>query len=148
MKRSDTRDAILLPVAPGMQRRTILFLSLAMALLVFAAVAWWLGDHEPPDPPENGGGVVHTQPPQPTGRPTGLPDRPPATAGMPRVAVTVTAGEKLVAPPPVRVQAVRAGDGAELPTVLLAGAGAGFDTSPHAAGAALCEIGAEGARVL
>ena len=131
-----------------MQRRTILFLSLALVAFASAGAAWWLGNGEaPPVPPLTGGAGPE---PLPGKTPTpAVPPEPRAVAnGTPRVRVEVVAGEKLVPPPPLRVQAVRAGDDVELPTVLLAGAGAGFDTSPHVAGAALCEIGTDGGRVL
>lgn len=120
-----------------MQRRTVLFLSLAAGLaIVVVAVSMW-PDGGPPD-------VPHV-PPQPAAPDTAVPaprhqDPAPAPAGAPLVRVEVTSRERYVPPSPLRVQAVRAGDRVELPTTLLAGAGAGFDAAPTAAGAALVRV--------
>lgn len=128
-----------------MHRRTLLFFSLT-AVVAMASALWWLSSDSGAQTLQPGGGTGLQAPaPEPPRRAAPPPISSP---GTPRVRVEVIAKEKFVPPPPTRVQAVRAGDGVELPTALLAGAGAGFDVSPHVAGIALCAIHIEGARVL
>lgn len=123
-----------------MQRRTVLFLSLAAGLALIVAFLLSLGDVAPP---------VGARPPEPAAAPPPTrQDPPPPAAGAVRVRVEVVSKERYVAPAPVRVQAVHAVGGAGLPTALLAGTGAGFDATLHGAGAALVAIEHEEGRVL
>lgn len=125
-----------------MQRRTVLFL-LSAGTLAAVAGLWWSAA-EPPAPPAPGG-RAEVPVPGPRGA-TAPPDAPPTDA--PQVHVEVTVRERFVPPPPARVQAVRAHDGVELPTTVLAGVGGGFDGELPAAGPALVTIAADGARLV
>lgn len=121
-----------------MQRSRALFLG-SFAVVV-AAVGVWLaaagGTAVPPGP-----GTTQSRTPEPT--PGETPAQPSgsnptaATVGL-RVQIDVTAHERYLPPPVARVEAIGA-DGAALPAHVLAGAGAGFDTT-QPAGPALVQI--------
>ncbi|MEO6594290.1 MAG: carboxypeptidase regulatory-like domain-containing protein [Planctomycetota bacterium] len=127
-----------------MQRSTAIFLLLALMLAVVVAIASWPDRIRPPErlpewpasPAGTGSGT------DPTGQ------APPLPATAPRVRVAVKLLERYVPPPPKRVQAVRLGDGLELPTELLAGVGAGFDPGPPRPGLALVGIAYDGGSLL
>lgn len=130
-----------------MQRRTALFLSLAAG--VVATLAWVVSSlPEAPPPLPVGPPPAGPVPPSPPSPPEARQDPAQLPADAIRVRIEVVAREQYVPPSPVRVQAVQAGDGRELPTQLLAGAGAGFDASPRAAGASLVAIEHDEGRVL
>jgi hypothetical protein len=147
----DGAAAILLPVRTfGMQRRIVLFLVavLALAAAVFVLSRGGEVDVPPPGPGPGGtdaNGEAPPVSPQPQPQPAPQPAPTPAPPGAPRVVVEVTMRERYVAPSPSRVTAVRAGDEVPLPAAVVAGAGAGFDASPNAAGTALAVVdGADG----
>ena len=124
-----------------MQRSFATFLLAAAILVGAAAIAWWANADAAPPPSTDGSGQgagegsgngTHAAP-QPV-----LPSTlPPDTL---RVVVEVQARERYVPPPQQRAKAVRASDGAELPTWLLAGVGAGFDAPGRSAGIAAAAI--------
>ncbi|HEX5051102.1 MAG TPA: carboxypeptidase-like regulatory domain-containing protein [Planctomycetota bacterium] len=122
-----------------MQRSTVLFLLLAAGGAAALSIGTWPASTELPS-----GAPASPQPPAAEG-----PGRePPPASAAPRVRVEVRALERYVAPPPLRVQAVRLADAVELPTELLAGAGAGFDAGPPRPGLALVRIGYEAGSLL
>ncbi|HEU4418587.1 MAG TPA: carboxypeptidase-like regulatory domain-containing protein [Planctomycetota bacterium] len=132
-----------------MQRSSATFLLAAAILVGVAAIAWLnAGDGLPPPEegpgqdsgPGSGLGTATTAPR--VGSPSALP---PDTL---RVVVEVQVRERYVPPPPRRAQAVRASDGAELPTQLVAGVGAGFDAPSRTAGIAAAVIDFEGVRLV
>ena len=128
-----------------MQRRTVLFLSLAVGIVATLAFVLTAGDEQAPPPSPSS-----LSPTVPTVlvEPKAVQDPQPVPPGLPRVHVEVFAKERYLPPSPVRVQGVRVVDGSALPTWLLAGAGAGFDASPQAAGVALAAIEHEEGLVL
>jgi hypothetical protein len=145
MAQWDGSGAILLPVALGMQRSSSWFLAIVVVLLAVAALLPALGGDEPSPPALPPSPVVpEPGPPAPDGptAPPALPD----DAWLVRVAATCV--ERYVPPPPPRAVAVWAVDGRELPTEVVAGAGAGFDAEPHQIGVALLRIGLDGHEVL
>ncbi|HEX6813245.1 MAG TPA: carboxypeptidase-like regulatory domain-containing protein [Planctomycetota bacterium] len=125
-----------------MQRSFARFLLAAAMLVGAAAVAWWVVvDDELPVPP-GPGPVQRTVAPEPA---DGAPPLPLDTL---RVRVEVLARERYVEPPQQRAVAVRAADGIELPTRLVAGVGAGFDATGRNAGIAAAVIDFEGVRLV
>lgn len=129
-----------------MQRSTATFLLFVVVVLVAVVLSsgWFTDEPLPVDE------VASPPPPPPaaTGQASREPgEQPPAPIGAPRVVVEVRVLETFVAPPPVRVQAVDV-MGTELPTVVVAGAGAGFDPGPTRAGLSLVAISHEGGTVL
>ena len=135
-----------------MQRSFATFLLAAAILVGVAAIAWQVSaDGEPPPPPGiegSGLGSGLASGLETTGAsPRVVPPStlPPETL---RVVVEVQARERYVPPPPQRAQAVRASDGLELPTQLLAGVGAGFDAPSRTAGIAAAVIDFDGVRLV
>ncbi|HZN40383.1 MAG TPA: carboxypeptidase-like regulatory domain-containing protein [Planctomycetota bacterium] len=126
-----------------MQRSSATFLLAAAILVGAAAIGWWLSADDGLPPPAIEGSGPGTAGPAPrVDSPSSLP--PDAL----RVVVEVQARERYVPPPPQRAQAVRASDGLELPTQLLAGVGAGFDAPSKNAGIAAALIDFEGVRLV
>jgi hypothetical protein len=126
-----------------MQRSSATFLLAAAILVGVAAIAWQAmenGELPPPGPGGSGNGTV-------TAAPQDVPPSPLPPDTL-RVVVEVQARERYVPPPPQRAQATRASDGAELPTQLLAGVGAGFDAPSRTAGIAAAGIDFEGVRLV
>ena len=127
-----------------MQRSFATFL-LAAAILVGVAAIAWLNANDGLPPPEQGSGQG-SGPGTATAAREGSPSS--LSPDTLRVVVEVQARERYVPPPPQRAQAVRASDGAELPTELLAGVGAGFDAPSRTAGIAAAVIDWEGVRLV
>jgi hypothetical protein len=141
----DRDEGILLPVERRMSRPTVVLLSLAAACAALAAWLWWSGpDVDPLSPPAPDGPGSTAPLPAPE-LPAG-PARPLPQDAL-RVRLSVTARERFVPPPPVRVQAVHR-DGRALPSLLFAGAGAGFDGAERVTGAAMVRVELDGRAVL
>ncbi len=143
LRHRDDSDGILLPVRTGMQRSTATFLLFAAVLGGAAALLWSTAEtDEPPAPqaPQQRSVEVASNRGQD-------PPLPPSSSAL-RVRVEVQSRERYLPPPAARVQAVRAGDGTELPTFLLAGVGAGFDAPSRNAGIAIAMIDFEGVRLV
>lgn len=121
-----------------MQRSTATFL-LFVAVLGAAAVVVAGRCAGEPEPPV---GQAPSAGPAVQGASSAEPDPSPLPAGI-HVTVQVELRERLVAPPPQRVEAVD-GLGRALPVALVAGSGAGFDAGPLRPGQVLAEIGIEG----
>ncbi len=131
-----------------MQRST-LFLSVGLPGLLLAGlvVAFAMQSDDPALPPSPTDGANVPSPTVPKDQdPKPFPLEVPKDAV--RVRLTVIDQETYVAPPPVRVEAVRAGDGTPLSTWLLAGAGAGFDAPSGAAGITMAVVEHDEGRVL
>jgi len=130
-----------------MQRSSATFLLAAAILAGVAALAWQASADGEPPPAGTGSG----EPGSGSGTPGTTPRVvPPSTLPpeMLRVVVEVQERERYVPPPPQRAQAVRAADGMELPTELLAGVGAGFDAPSRTAGIAAAVIDFEGVQLV
>lgn len=123
-----------------MQRSRALFLG-SVAVVVVAAGTWLVVDGGPAPPPEPG--TTEPRTPAPASGETPAPpvgsNANAAAVGL-RVQIDVTAHERYLPPPLSRVAAFGA-DGAAWPARVLAGAGAGFDTTLPA-GPALVQIDA------
>lgn len=131
-----------------MQRRSVLILLLLLTGSA-AVAAWWRhGAADEPVPPTDGTSSSAPRSSAPPAAATRPQDPMPAPPGALQVRVDVQADEAFVPPSPARVRARWAGDARELPAIVLAGAGAGFDASPRAAGAALVAIGDGPGRLL